>query len=470
MLLETIACLFLFPRQDVFQGQRLTSEANEHTYGLWRMILREFNMEQLIRIVQKAIIKNDAMFESNFDALRSNTMKGYPSGLQEFIKNMQKGSAYSGPIDVDLTKPAVDQLWDTVQGILSFGTNLMRPFLKIFGSEVGNGLSPFAVEIETPRCVRNIYLWLFCEILIHLFCFFFVHSDLSNLVQQFFCPPLPDHRAVAASAASTGSNNNHDLMHESESDNEDPSVSFNMETPDTSQSQLEIHIAGLKTAAELDSDADVDIDISSNSDGVGDYNTNNIINGETEVDTTNTSDAFMQFKTLLQNSNNLVDVLSESAKLMVMLTLGCDKGSITMDHKFKSRTERWFTSKSLGDSKYKTDVLQPNQPCLLLRRDSIIELHVRKGGQEQVLEYRALAFFTKYYNKWFVSIQSEFPWVNDKAFTKPKGRVLARLVKKSGAVYREVKLETRGEWAPQHVFRSVPFDEIIRVGSDLVEM
>ena len=86
MLLETIACLFLFPCRDVFQGQRLTSEANEHTYGLWRMILCEFNMEQLIRIVQKAIVKNDAMFESNFDAFRSNTMKGYPSGLQESSK------------------------------------------------------------------------------------------------------------------------------------------------------------------------------------------------------------------------------------------------------------------------------------------------------------------------------------------------------------------------------------------------
>jgi hypothetical protein len=171
MLLETIACLFLFPRQDVFQGQRLTSEANEHTYGLWRMILREFNMEQLIHIVQKAIIKNDAMFESNFDAFRSNTMKGYPSGLQEFIKNMQIGSSYSGPIDVDLTKPAVDQLWDTVQGILSFGTNLMRPFLNIFGSEVGNGLSTFAGDIETPGCVKNISFWIICERLTHLFYF-----------------------------------------------------------------------------------------------------------------------------------------------------------------------------------------------------------------------------------------------------------------------------------------------------------
>ena len=65
-----------------------------------------------------------------------------------------------------------------------------------------------------------------------------------------------------------------------------------------------------------------------------------------------------------------------------------------------------------------------------------------------MLEYIALAFFIKYYNKWFVSIQSEFPWVNDKAFTRPKGRVLARLVKRSRAVYEEVKLETGGEWAP----------------------
>ena len=36
--------------------------------------------------------------------------------------------------------------------------------------------------------------------------------------------------------------------------------------------------------------------------------------------------------------------------------------------------------------------------------------------------------------------------MNDKAFTRPKGRVLARLVKKSGAVYQEVKLETGGNW------------------------
>ena len=94
------------------------------------------------------------------------------------------------------------------------------------------------------------------------------------------------------------------------------------------------------------------------------------------------------------NTVSIVDVLSKSAKLMDMLSLGCDKVSITMDHNFKTRTECWFTAKTSGYNNSKTNEQKPNQPSL--RRDSIIELHVRKGGQEQVLEYMAgSCFFTK---------------------------------------------------------------------------
>ena len=87
-----------------------------------------------------------------------------------------------------------------------------------------------------------------------------------------------------------------------------------------------------------------------------------------------------------------------------------------------------------------------------------------------LLEYRALAFFIKYYNKWFVSIPNEFHWNKDNKLTIPKGRVVARLVKSHGDSYEDVQLETGGEWAPNHVFVSVPFDEIISVGDELVEM
>ena len=50
---ETIVALFIFSRSDVSEGRRLNYNTNDHTYEMWLMIICEFNMEQLIRIVQK---------------------------------------------------------------------------------------------------------------------------------------------------------------------------------------------------------------------------------------------------------------------------------------------------------------------------------------------------------------------------------------------------------------------------------
>ena len=104
--------------------------------------------------------------------------------------------------------------------------------------------------------------------------------------------------------------------------------------------QLEVRIAGLKIAEGLDAGDDADIDI------IDDCSGENNVGEESSTDTgeevkniPNASAAFKQFKVLLQNSFSVVDVLLQSAQLMDMLTLGCTKGSITMDHKFKSRTE-----------------------------------------------------------------------------------------------------------------------------------
>ena len=57
MLLESIGVLSLVTRSDVSQPRRATSECNEHTYGIYRMMQREFNIDQLIGIVDKSNIK-----------------------------------------------------------------------------------------------------------------------------------------------------------------------------------------------------------------------------------------------------------------------------------------------------------------------------------------------------------------------------------------------------------------------------
>ena len=51
---------------------------------------------------------------------------------------------------VDLEDPAVDQLWDELYGVMKATTEWVVPFLELFGLEEGNGISPFATEINTP--------------------------------------------------------------------------------------------------------------------------------------------------------------------------------------------------------------------------------------------------------------------------------------------------------------------------------
>ena len=49
--METEAVLFLVSRSDVSQPICCTYDSNEHVYGMWRQILREFNMKDLVQIV-----------------------------------------------------------------------------------------------------------------------------------------------------------------------------------------------------------------------------------------------------------------------------------------------------------------------------------------------------------------------------------------------------------------------------------
>ena len=67
MILETVATIFLVTRKDVKISQRLTSDANEHTYGGWRSVLREFNIAQVIGIEDKRLNYFNSVFERNLN-------------------------------------------------------------------------------------------------------------------------------------------------------------------------------------------------------------------------------------------------------------------------------------------------------------------------------------------------------------------------------------------------------------------
>ena len=152
---------------------------------------------------------------------------------------------------------------------------------------------------------------------------------------------------------------------------------------------------------------------------------------------------------------------------MELLSLGkLDKGATASAEKYKSRNERWFNQKQKKPSKEEvTDGIE----YLYIWRDSLVQVRYRRGSAETVECYRVLAFFTKYYNKWFVSVGDESAWVNN-ASKKINAKVLGRLVTRTGGTFLDVRLEKDGDWGPQHVFSTVNSDDIVKMENYLVKM
>ena len=71
---------------------------------------------------------------------------------------------------------------------------------------------------------------------------------------------------------------------------------------------------------------------------------------------------------------------------------------------------------------------------LYTRIESLIPVRCKRGCAETVKFYRVLYFFTKFYNKWFVSTEDEFAWVNN-ASKKINLKVLVRLMTCTGGAF-----------------------------------
>jgi hypothetical protein len=107
---------------------------------------REFNMDQLICIVQKTNIKTDAIFSSQLKTCWSrDRLGGYQSTFKEYVEslrnNNQDDKQFDGRVHVSLDKSAVSSLWDEVQGVIEYSNAIAISFLSLFGIEDGNGLS-----------------------------------------------------------------------------------------------------------------------------------------------------------------------------------------------------------------------------------------------------------------------------------------------------------------------------------------
>ena len=103
---------------------------------------------------------------------------------------------------------------------------------------------------------------------------------------------------------------------------------------------------------------------------------------------------------------------------------------------------------------------------IFIERDVLIQLHCKRVETVTVEKDRVLCRFAKHYNKWYICVNTKkFAWNNE----LKNIRFLARMMKKLGSSYKEVKVEKDGDYGPRCIFGICSMNEILSVVSSLVD-
>ena len=95
-----------------------------------------------------------------------------------------------------------------------------------------------------------------------------------------------------------------------------------------------------------------------------------------------------------------------AVKIMELLQLGkTEKGSVSAQSKYTSLSSRSFRSKPSKVGESKDNKIQVSDD-VYIESDSLITMKFQWVQAESIEHYRVLGIFSKYYNKWFVHVDS----------------------------------------------------------------
>ena len=190
-------------------------------------------------------------------------------------------------------------------------------------------------------------------------------------------------------------------------------------------------------------------------------------------DAGDSSNAYAQFKTLVR-CDNISNIPLCALKVVELVELGeMEKGAVSSAGYYNLRNARWFNEKKAmaattnepGGDMESSDAIEQ----VLIKWNSLVQVNCKCGKSEAVANYRVLALFSKYYNKWVVGRLENFPWKNNPLAVK-NARFLVRMVKKSGSSYSEEMLEAGGTWSPKQIYCMKNYSDILDVDSELVDI
>ena len=124
--------------------------------------------------------------------------------------------------------------------------------------------------------------------------------------------------------------------------------------------------------------------------------------------------------------SNIKSIGLHAMEIMELIQLGkIEKVSVSLQGKYTSLNLRWFRSKHTNNIESRVKKVQKYND-VYIEPDGIIAINFKLGETDSIEYYRVLGIFIKYYNKWFVNINSaKILWNKD----SKKYKFLARLKK-----------------------------------------
>ena len=124
--------------------------------------------------------------------------------------------------------------------------------------------------------------------------------------------------------------------------------------------------------------------------------------------------------------SNIKSIGLHTMEIMELIQLGkIEKVSVSLQGKYTSLNLRWFRSKHTNNIESRVKKVQKYND-VYIEPDGIIAINFKLGETDSIEYYRVLGIFIKYYNKWFININSaKILWNKD----SKKYKFLARLKK-----------------------------------------
>ncbi len=290
------------------------------------------------------------------------------------------------------------QLWPQVSKIISFSSDIMRDLLQAIGVTPAE-MSPFCREFASLEDLKQVYI----AFLPHTFRYEGVHGS----------------SAVADS--------------EEGSENDDDDDDDGSKTQSMLGERIKMFAKAMSSKEQGDDDDDGSTD-DSNKDVTeieSSASATNVAVTTKEVSVNASNRLMTGFRSLIKHaSSDFGDSLEHILQSSAYLANGeHTSGSISFARKVKSLVERWIARPAGGLIKDGTELVADDK---WIERGVIILVSVKVGAGAAATtvrcKYRVLEIHEKYYNKWFVSLDSR------KRFQKEKKRykVQARMVVENG--------------------------------------